>query len=61
MAYRCGNCGAFYTQAEVSSIKPPRHPWSLTASGMKVIAELQRVGSASPACPGCGQPTLVVR
>jgi hypothetical protein len=61
MAFRCGNCGGFFSQTEVTNKPPPRYPWTLTASGQKVIAELERVGGDSPQCPGCGQRTLLIR
>lgn len=61
MAYRCGNCGGYFSQTEVTTQKPPRHAWALTPSGAKIIAELARMGGASEPCPGCGQRTLVVR
>ena len=61
MAYRCGNCGGYFSQAEVTTNKPPRYPWALTANGAKVVADLERMGGASEQCPGCGNRTLVVR
>ncbi len=61
MAYRCGNCGGFFSQTEVTNMKPPRHPWALTASGQKLLEELERMGGEAVQCPGCGQSTLRIR
>lgn len=61
MGYRCGNCGSFYTQTEVTTAKPPRYPWALTPAGQRTLVAQQQVGSDSPPCPGCGQRTLVIR
>ncbi len=61
MAYRCGNCGGYFSQTEVTHRKPPRHAWALTVSGQKVITELEQMGGESSQCPGCGQRTLVIR
>ncbi|MEO8549910.1 MAG: hypothetical protein ABI678_08045 [Kofleriaceae bacterium] len=61
MGYRCGNCGGFYTQAEATRLKPPMHPWPITASGQRTMTELPLRGIVLSVCPGCGQPTLHAR
>ena len=61
MAYRCGNCGGFYTPAEAARLKPPMHPWPITASGQRTMLEMPQRGTVLSVCPGCGQPALFER
>lgn len=59
MLLLCKNCGRFLTRLEASSLRPPRHPWALSESGARTLAENQRDGGETAACPTCGQCTLV--
>ncbi len=61
MPYRCGNCGGAFTAAEASRCKPPIHPWPMTASGQRTIAEAPARGLVLGVCPECGQQTMHVR
>jgi hypothetical protein len=53
----CKNCGAYFTQDEVQRRKPPVHPWPLTETGARRLAENTTRG-VDVSCPGCGQNTL---
>lgn len=57
MLVGCKNCGAYFTADELQRRKPPVHPWPLTATGERSLAQNTARGANAP-CPGCGQNTL---
>ena len=58
MGYSCGNCGGLFTQAEATRLKPPMHPWPITANGQRTIVEMPQRGFVLAVCPGCGNQTM---
>ena len=57
MLVGCKNCGGYFTRDELARLKPPVHPWPLTARGEQSLAANAARGTDSP-CPSCGQNTL---
>jgi hypothetical protein len=60
MAYGCGNCGGLFTDHEASRLKPPMHPWPITANGQRTIHQAPARGVLG-ICPSCGQQTMYLR
>jgi hypothetical protein len=58
MLITCKNCTAFFTRDELTRLKPPVHPWPLTAWGERTLAENVATGDDKWPCPTCGQGTL---
>lgn len=58
---RCANCKSYINEQELQLRKPPLHPWRLTADGERWAAELAARGGDHPACPECGNRTLLPR
>ena len=58
MGYSCGNCGGLFTQTEAQRLKPPMHPWPITANGQRTMIEMPARGYLLTICPGCGNQTM---
>ena len=54
----CKNCGGYFTEDELAKRKPPVHPWTLTATGERILAENRESGQDQFLCPNCGRGTL---
>ena len=50
-----------FTQAEAQRLKPPMHPWPMTANGQRTMVELPQRGQLLAVCPGCGNQTMYQR
>jgi predicted RNA-binding Zn-ribbon protein involved in translation (DUF1610 family) len=57
MLIKCANCGGHFTKDELQRLRPPAHPWALTANGERTHAANTARGTNYP-CPRCGQNTL---
>ena len=57
-AIGCKNCGSYFTDDEMARLKPPMHPWPLTAVGQRIYDENRALGQDQVACPRCGCRTL---
>ena len=58
MGFSCGNCGGLFTLDQAARMKPPMHPWPITANGQRTMIEMPQRGYVLAICPGCGNQTM---